>query len=112
MPQMTQLQGQEIVGRSSAVKIQDNDLLTKKISETRESKFLMFCESPGIEKLNDGKHLMHGAHQEAPLNLQENGVAKKEIVPLQSLLLLPAPKSPLGSWLSRTLPSVANKPPV
>jgi hypothetical protein len=93
---MTQLQGQEIVGRSTAVKIQDNDLLTKKISETRESNFFMFCESPGIEKLNDGKHFMHGAHQE-PLNLQENGVAKKEIVPLQSLLLLPAPKSPLGS---------------
>jgi hypothetical protein len=104
----SQLQGQQIVGRSPAVKNQDNNLLTKKVSETRKSTFSMFCESPGIEKLNDGKHLMHGAHQEAPLNLEENGVAKKEIMPLQSLLPLPAPKS----WLSRTLPSVANKPPV
>jgi hypothetical protein len=94
------------------VKIQDNGLLTKKISETRESKKIMFCESPGIENLNDGKHLMHGAHQDAPLNLEENGVAKKEIVPLQSLLPLPAPKSHSGSWLSCTLPSVANKPPL
>jgi hypothetical protein len=107
----SQLQGQQIVGRSPSVKNQDNNLLTKKVSETRKSTFSMFCESPGIEKLNHGKHLMHGAHQEAPLNLEENGVAKKEIMPLQSLLPLPAPKSPSESWLSRTLPSVANKPP-
>jgi hypothetical protein len=102
-----QHQGQQILGRSSTVKNQDSDLLTKMMSETRESTFSMLCGSPGM----DGKHMIHGAHQEVPLNLEENGVAKKEIMPLQSLLPLPAPKSPSESWLSRTLPSVSNKPP-
>jgi hypothetical protein len=45
--------------------------------------------------------------------LEDNNVAtKKETIPLQSLLPLPVPKSPSESWLSRTLPSVTNKPPL
>uniref|UniRef100_A0A0A9E6Z8 Uncharacterized protein n=1 Tax=Arundo donax TaxID=35708 RepID=A0A0A9E6Z8_ARUDO len=98
-----------IVGRNCTVKDQDNDQLTEKISESTISKP---CGNPGMEKLDDGKYLMHDASQEIPLHLKDNSVVKKEIVPLQSLLPLPVPKSPSESWLSRTLPSVSNKPPV
>ncbi|XP_062206924.1 uncharacterized protein LOC133908783 [Phragmites australis] len=103
-------EGQRIVGRNSTVKDQDNDPLTEKISEIRESLFSMPCGSPGTVKLDDGTHLMHDASQEVPLHLEDTSVVKKEIMPLQSLL--PVPKSPSESWLSRTLPSVANKLPV
>ncbi|KAK2630666.1 hypothetical protein QOZ80_UnG0729700 [Eleusine coracana subsp. coracana] len=108
----SQSQGQQIVGKNSTVKNQDDDQLVKNISGTRESTLSMLCGNPGMERLDDGKHLMHDAHLEAPLHSEENRVAKKEIMPLQSLLPLPVPKSPSESWLSRTLPSVANKPPM
>jgi hypothetical protein len=93
--------GQQIVGKNSIVKDQVNDLLTEKISEVREPTF----------PLDDGKDLTRDANQEVPLHLEDNNVARQEIIPLQSLLPLPVPKSPSESWLSRTLPSVTNKPP-
>uniref|UniRef100_J3L494 Uncharacterized protein n=1 Tax=Oryza brachyantha TaxID=4533 RepID=J3L494_ORYBR len=52
--------------------------------------------------LDDGKTCGH---------LEDSSVAKRDM-PLQSLLPLPAPRSPSESWLSRTLPSVTSKPPV
>uniref|UniRef100_A0A0A9GAE4 Uncharacterized protein n=1 Tax=Arundo donax TaxID=35708 RepID=A0A0A9GAE4_ARUDO len=105
----TQPEGRTIVGRKSTVKDQDNDPLTEKISEKIKT---MPCENPGMLKLDDGIHVMHDVSQEVPLDLEYNGVVKKEIMPLQSLLPLPVPKSPSESWLSRTLPSVTNKPPM
>ncbi|CAO2178193.1 unnamed protein product [Urochloa humidicola] len=94
--------GQQIVGKNSIVKDQVNDPLTEKISEDREPTF----------PLDDGKDLLRDANQEVPPHLEDNSVPKKEIIPLQSLLPLPVPKSPSESWLSRTLPSVTSKPPV
>ncbi|CAO2171519.1 unnamed protein product [Urochloa humidicola] len=94
--------GQQIVGKNSIVKDQVNDPLTEKISEDREPTF----------PLDDGKDLLCDGNQEVPPHLEDNSVPKKEIIPLQSLLLLPVPKSPSESWLSRTLPSVTSKPPV
>lgn len=94
--------GQQIVGKNSIVKEQVNDPLTEKISEVREPKF----------PLDDGKDLLRDANQEFLPHLEDNNVAKKETIPLQSLLPLPVPKSPSESWLSRTLPSVTNKPPL
>ncbi|XP_066315046.1 uncharacterized protein [Miscanthus floridulus] len=93
---------QKIVGRNSIVKDQVNDPLTGKISEHREPTF----------PLDDRKDLRHDASHELPQHLEDNNVAKKETIPLQSLLPLPVPKSPSESWLSRTLPSVTNKPPL
>ncbi|RLN25360.1 uncharacterized protein C2845_PM07G23640 [Panicum miliaceum] len=93
--------GQQIVGKNSIVKDQVNDPLTEKISEVREPTF----------PLDDRKDLTHDANQEVPSHLEDNNVTRKEIIPLQSLLPLPVPKSPSESWLSRTLPSVTNKPP-
>ncbi|XP_066309694.1 uncharacterized protein [Miscanthus floridulus] len=93
---------QKIVGKNSIVKDQVNDPLTEKISERREPTF----------PLDDGKDLQHDASHELPQHLEDNNVAKKETIPLQSLLPLPVPKSPSESWLSRILPSVTNKPPL
>ncbi|CAO2182841.1 unnamed protein product [Urochloa humidicola] len=93
---------QQIVGKNSIVKDQVNDPLTAKISEDREPTF----------PVDDGIDLLRDANQEVPPYLEDNNVPKKEIIPLQSLLPLPVPKSPSESWLSRTLPSVTNKPPV
>jgi hypothetical protein len=94
---------QKIVGRNSIVKDQVNGPLTEKISERREPTF----------PLDDGKDLQHDASHELPQHLEDNNVAtKKETIPLQSLLPLPVPKSPSESWLSRTLPSVTNRPPL
>ncbi|XP_062221989.1 uncharacterized protein LOC133921214 [Phragmites australis] len=104
----SQPEGRPVVGRKYTAKDQDNDPLTEKISE---STLPMPCGSPGMVKLDDGKHLMHDASQEVSLHLEDNSVVKKEFVPLQSLPPLPVPKSPSESWLSRTLPSVMNKPP-
>ncbi|XP_039808685.1 uncharacterized protein LOC120672386 isoform X1 [Panicum virgatum] len=92
---------QQIVGKKSIMKDQVNDPLTEKISEVREPTF----------PPDDGKDLSRDANQEVPSHLEDNNVARKEIIPLQSLLPLPVPKSPSESWLSRTLPSVTNKPP-
>ncbi|CAL4947356.1 unnamed protein product [Urochloa decumbens] len=93
---------QQIAGKNSIVKDQVNDPLTEKISEDREPTF----------PLDDGKDLLRDADQKVPPHLEDNNVPKKEIIPLQSLLPLPVPKSPSESWLSRTLPSVTSKPPV
>lgn len=94
--------GQNTVGRNLIVKDQINDPLTEKISGLREPTF----------PLDDGKDFQHDASHELRQHLEDNNVAKKEILPLQSLLPLPVPKSPSESWLSRTLPSVTNKPPL
>jgi len=93
---------QKIVGRNSIVKDQVNDPLTEKISERSEPTFT----------LDGGRDLQDDASHELPQQLEDNNVAKKETIPLQSLLPLPVPKSPSESWLSRTLPSVTNKPPL
>ncbi|OEL31711.1 hypothetical protein BAE44_0007269 [Dichanthelium oligosanthes] len=93
---------QQIVRKNSTGKDQINDRLTEKISEVREPTF----------PLDNGKDLPRDAIQDVPSHLEENNVAKKDIIPLQSLLPLPVPKSPSESWLSRTLPSVTNKPPL
>ncbi|CAL4973961.1 unnamed protein product [Urochloa decumbens] len=95
--------GQQLVGKNSIVKDQVNGPSTAKISEDREPTF----------PLDDGKDLLRdAADQTVPIHLEDNDVPKKEIIPLQSLLPLPVPKSPSESWLSRTLPSVTSKPPM
>ncbi|ONM37756.1 hypothetical protein ZEAMMB73_Zm00001d043395 [Zea mays] len=98
----TQPGGRKTVGNNLIVKDQVNDPLTEKIAELREPTF----------PLDDGKDLQRNASHELPQHLEDNDVAKKEIIPLQSLLPLPVPKSPSESWLSRTLPSVTNRSPL
>lgn len=98
----TQPGGRKTVGNNLIVKDQVNDPLTEKIAELREPTF----------PLDDGKDLQLNASHELPQHLEDNDVAKKEIIPLQSLLPLPVPKSPSESWLSRTLPSVTNRSPL
>lgn len=85
--------GQQIVRKTSIERGQVDDPLTKKVPEVREPTF----------PLDDGKDSQRDASQ---------AVNEKESIPLQSLLPLPVPKSPSESWLSRTLPSVTNKPPL
>lgn len=94
--------GQNEAGRVSIVKDHVNDPLTENTSEIRAP----------TDQLDDGKDIQHDAGQEVLPHLEDNKVAKQEIMPLQSLLPLPVPKSPSESWLSRTLPSVTNKPPL
>ncbi|KAL6616093.1 hypothetical protein ACP70R_038363 [Stipagrostis hirtigluma subsp. patula] len=103
-------EGRQIIRGNSTVKDQDNDPFTEKISEIRESKFSMPCGNQRTMKLDDGEHSVHDTSQEVPLHLEDKSAVKNGIMPLQSLLPLPVPKSPSESWLSRTLPSVANKP--
>ncbi|KAJ1285477.1 hypothetical protein BS78_03G282300 [Paspalum vaginatum] len=98
----SQPEGHKIVGRNSNVKDEVNDPLTDKISEVRSLTF----------PLDDGKDMQHDASKEVPPYSEDNKVAKKESIALQSLLPLPVPKSPSESWLSRTLPTVANNSPL
>ncbi|WVZ68763.1 hypothetical protein U9M48_017659 [Paspalum notatum var. saurae] len=95
-------EGHRIVGMNLNVKDQVNVPLTDKISEVRSPTF----------PLDDGKDAQHDANKEVPPYLEDNKVAKKESIALQSLLPLPVPKSPSESWLSRTLPTVTNNPPL
>ncbi|KAL5229169.1 hypothetical protein ABZP36_017434 [Zizania latifolia] len=98
----SQLGGQQIVERNPIGEGKENDPLTERISEVTEPTLLMCSGKSGSVDLNAGKTC---GHQE------DKSVVKKD-TPLQSLLPLPAPRSPSESWLSRTLPSVTNKPPV
>ncbi|KAL6845185.1 hypothetical protein ACP4OV_024680 [Aristida adscensionis] len=97
---------------NSAVKDEDIGPLTEKMSESRESTFSVSCGNQEAMRLDDRKHLVHDASQDVTIHLEDNGAVKNKITPLQSLLPLPVPKSPSESWLSRTLPSVTNKPHV
>ncbi|KAF8766274.1 hypothetical protein HU200_007788 [Digitaria exilis] len=96
----SQPDGQQIVRKTSIERNQADDPLTKKVPEVKEPTF----------PLDDGKDSQCDASQAVPPHFEDNSVAKKESIPLQSLLPLPVPKSPSESWLSRTLPSVTNKP--
>lgn len=108
----SQLEGRQIGGRNPIGKGQGNNPSTERISKITEPTFLMPFGNPASMKLDDVKPFIHDASQDGPLQSQESPVVKKEIMPLQSLLPLPVPKSPSESWLSRTLPSVTNKQPV
>ncbi|KAG8055367.1 hypothetical protein GUJ93_ZPchr0001g32713 [Zizania palustris] len=98
----SQLGGQQIVRRKPIGEGKENNPLTERISQVTEPTLLMFSGKSGSVDLNAGKTC---GHQE------DKSVVKKD-TPFQSLLPLPAPRSPSESWLSRTLPSVTNKPPV
>ncbi|KAL5221691.1 hypothetical protein ABZP36_026404 [Zizania latifolia] len=96
------LGGQQIVRRNPTRRGEENDPLTERMSEVTEPAVLMPPEKPGSVNLNDAKTCGH---------MEDKSMVKKDM-PLQSLLPLPVPITPSESWLSRTLPSVTNKPPV
>ena len=102
--------GRPIVRSNNIAEVQDNDPSTKRIIDVREPPLLMPSRNAGSVKLDDRKTSTHDASRNVPLCLEENIAVKKESSPLQYLVPLPVPKSPSDSWLSRSLPSVKNKP--
>ncbi|VAH64113.1 unnamed protein product [Triticum turgidum subsp. durum] len=101
--------GRQIVRSNSIVEAQDNDTLTEKIAKVPESAPLIPSGNAGSVTLDDRKS--HDSSQDVPIHSEDNIAVKKESMPLQFLMPLPVPKSPSDSWLSRSLPSVKNKPP-
>uniref|UniRef100_A0A0D9V5W2 Uncharacterized protein n=1 Tax=Leersia perrieri TaxID=77586 RepID=A0A0D9V5W2_9ORYZ len=98
----SQLGEEHIVGRNPFVKCEENDPSTERVSEVTEPTLLVPSEKLRPVNLDEGRTCGH---------LEDSNAVKRDLS-LQSLLPLPVPRSPSESWLSRTLPSVTNKPPV